>query len=241
MPRTILICWTLLALASRAYPGTISTYTVSASTAIPGVLPEEVCTETGSGPGTFGCAFPATGIYENATSADVTLTNNSIQASVDGGIDAGSSASAYLTQDDLYSVPGVDGAIEAVVSIFCEVVGFGAGGTYSLDFGAIQGVDQCNVYAAPVFLVPLDALNGVVELQTSAEAFANGNTDNYSSAFVELNVTGFESSDGTTLAATLMQDPATLMPEPATLPVVALALLVGASVYRRRNRQPAAG
>src|SRR5204862_656477 len=91
----------MLALASRVYPSTIWSFNISSNAQ--GGTP---CTMSGSGPGTASCLSTGAGVGASASGyASATLTDTSLQLTVNGYLAARGSAVASITHDDLYSVP----------------------------------------------------------------------------------------------------------------------------------------
>lgn len=109
MTKTVLIV-SGFALASGAYPSTISSFSIS-SFAQDGTP----CSMSGSGPGSAFCSSFGSD-SSNGGGASITLTDNSLQLTVSGHHAGGGSAVASIIHDDLYSV-SVDGQVSALVSV----------------------------------------------------------------------------------------------------------------------------
>jgi hypothetical protein len=102
----------LFALASGAYPATISTFSIS--TNAQGGTP---CSMSGSGPGTASCSSVGDPSYFHASSS-VTLTDNSLEISLGDHMVASAEGFASITHDDFYQVP-VNGPVSALVNLVC--------------------------------------------------------------------------------------------------------------------------
>jgi hypothetical protein len=236
--KTTLVFTAIVALASVAYPSTISSFSIS--TGAQGGTP---CSMSGSGPGTASCS--SNGDLNGGISS-VTVTDNSLEVSALSFNAAGADAFASITHDDFYSVP-VNGPVSALVTLKCEnVATLGSVGHFSLGstivsppvesiyMGASQGSGSCSDQNAiaripPAFAVSLVAVNNIVHLHTYIDGRAMG-TDITSDISVQLTVDGFQDANGNPITATLL-------PEPGTLGTFGLALLVGVGMRRRWLRR----
>ena len=243
MTKTIVIVSTLFTLASRAYPATVSTFSIS--TGAQGATP---CSLSGSGPGSFSCRSSGheTGDPNTPTdaAANVTLTDNSINLSVGSFNPSEAQAFASITHDDFFSVP-VNGPVSALVSLTCTsfshfaaFADFSLGSTTvsppveSIFKGASQGSGECDIKSQianlpAAFAVSLVAMNNIVHLHTYIDGKGQV-ADNDGGVFVQLTVNGFQDANGNPITATLIATP-----EPGTLGTLALALLIGAAVRLR--------
>jgi hypothetical protein len=246
--KTVLIV-SLFALASGAYPSTISSFSISTDIGNP--FPPDPCSISGSGTGSAACS--STGIPGSNASAvaNVTVTDNSIQLFLGSRRDSGAVGFASITHDDFYAVP-VNGPVSALVNLVCDNgshIGFpGVTGHFSLGSsnvsppveliytGASQGSGPCGgqyVIGPPTrppdftgtFNVSLSAINNIVHLHTYIDG-SGSEVDDSGGIFVQLTVDGFQDSTGNPITATLL-------PEPGTLGTFGLALLVGAGIRRR--------
>jgi len=237
MAKAILIVSAIFALASRAYPSTVWSYSIST-----GAQGGTSCSMSGSGPGTAFC-HSSDGI-NNQGDASATLTDNSLNISVGGHHAGGGSAFASIIHDDLYSVP-VNGPVSALLSLTCFEFGptptahFFLGSTTvsppveSIFTGASHGSGECgrNEFAPlpPAFVVSLMAMNNIVDLHTFIDGNISASSDIDGSAFVQLTVNGFQDANGNPIAATLMTTP-----EPGTLGMLGLGFLVVVGMKGRK-------
>ena len=221
---------------SRLYPSTISSFSVSTSAFGNPVT----CSKSGLGIGTISCSSFSPPNSDGAATASVTVTDNSLQLTLDSFHAAGADASASITHDDFYAVP-VNGPIFALVNLTCSglLIGhFSLGSTMvsppveSFFSGASQGSGPCSyVYKLPRdlpadFLVSLFAVNNIVHLQTHIDG-SGGVADNDVSLFVQLRVDGFQDANGNPI-------PATLVPEPGTLQTFMLCCLGIGALWSRK-------
>ena len=242
MTKTTLIV-SLFALASGAYPSTISSFNISTSAFQPGFPSATPCSVSGSGIGSASCY---SSIGDNIGEASATLTDNSLNIFVGGNLDGGGTAFASITHEDVYSVP-VNGPISALVSLTCNNSGligpttahFSLGSTSvsppveSIYMGASQGSGPCGFQyefatLPSAFVVSLVAMNNIVDLNTYIDGSVS-EIDDSGSYFVQLTVDGFQDAKGNPIAATLL-------PEPGTFGTFGLAvLLVGVGMKRKRS------
>ena len=243
----------LFAIASGAYPSTISTFSISTVATSSSGVETDPCSLSGSGAGTASCSSVGGGSSFDHANASVTLTDNSIQISLSSHMDASTEGFASITHDDFYTAP-VNGPVSAVLSLTCNNF-LGASGAFttvghfslgstsvsppveSIYTGASQGSGPCGVQDrlpgppgfTGAFNVSLSAVNNIVHLHTYIDA-SGFEVDNSGGIFVQLTVNGFQDANGNPIAATL------LTPEPTTLGMFGLSLLVGVGMRAKRNR-----
>jgi hypothetical protein len=188
MSKPTLLFVTVIALASSAYPATISSFSIS-TTALNGTP----CSASGPGPAAASCTSTGFTTLPEFASASATVTDNSLEVFA-GSVHASSAdAFASITHDDLYSVP-VNGPVSVLLSLTCANQGsvFGqAMGHFSLGstlvsptvesiYGsfASQGSGLCGLQyqrtnPPPAFVVFLQSMNNVVRLQTHIDGVAH--------------------------------------------------------------------
>jgi len=239
LTKTILILVAIFTLAGFAFPSTISSFDISSGAA--GGTP---CSLSGSGPGSWTCdSFSDSGVIPAGAEAKATLTDNSLQVSVNSFHAASGQAFASITHDDFYAV-SVNGPVSALVSLTCEnfatlgsIGHFSLGSTNvsppveSIYTGASQGSGPCSdqneIQRLPAdFTVSLVATNNIVHLHTYIDGSASG-ADTTSDISVQLTVDGFRDENGNPIAATLI-------PEPGTFAMFGLAMLIGAGAKWKR-------
>jgi hypothetical protein len=241
LAKTTLVFAAFVALASGAYASTISSYSISTTSA-----DGTPCSISGSGPGSASCFSETPGSsfhFPSDAGASVTLTDDSIQLMVGSFHASNAQAFASITHDDFYSVP-VNGPVSALERLTCNLGGssVGALGHFSLGStnvsppvetiytGASQGSGPCGpnqIAGAPIFVVSLVAANNIVHLQTNIDA--SGSVGDFSGQIiVRLTVNGFQDANGNPITATLL-------PEPGTLGTFGLALLVGVATKASRK------
>jgi hypothetical protein len=211
--KRILIVSAIFAIAFRAYPSTMSSFSIS--TSVPGGTP---CFLSGTDQD-FGTCMSSSPSGAEA-GGSVTLTDNSLEMAA-------------------YSDPHGNTFESALLSLICGSSGVGLGFTgnfflgstnvsppvKSIFLGASQGGGACsgrNEFAPepPAFVVSLFATNNIVELDTNIEG-TGGSGDGNFGLFIQLAVDGFEDANGNPIVATL------LAPEPATWTMLLLAFLMG--------------
>jgi hypothetical protein len=229
--KRILIVSAIFAIAFRAYPSTMSSFSIS--TSVPGGTP---CFLSGTDQD-FGTCMSSSPSGAEA-GGSVTLTDNSLEMAAYSDPHGNTFESASVTHDDFYSVP-VNGPVSALLSLICGSSGVGLGFTgnfflgstnvsppvKSIFLGASQGGGACsgrNEFAPepPALVVSLFATNNIVELDTNIEG-TGGSGDGNFGLFIQLAVDGFEDANGNPIVATL------LAPEPATWTMLLLAFLMG--------------
>jgi len=249
VPKIIVIVSAILALATSAYPSTVWSYNIGTSSFDPdGGGPP--CSSSGSGPASASCLTPGSnGSNQNSASASVSLTDNSLEITVNSFHAAEADAFASITHDDFYDVP-VNGPVSALLSLTCTGGGIVGTGHFSLGSttvsppvetifqGASQGSGPCGIQyritgrlPPDTFLVSLVATNNIVHLQTYIDATA-GAIDIRGGVVVQLTVNGFQDANGNPITATLL-------PEPGTWATFGLAFLVGV-VRKAKQKTPRA-
>jgi len=200
----------LFAIASGAYPSTISTFSISTVATSSSGVETDPCSLSGSGAGTASCSSVGGGSSFDHANASVTLTDNSIQISLSSHMDASTEGFASITHDDFYTAP-VNGPVSAVLSLTCNNF-LGASGAFttvghfslgstsvsppveSIYTGASQGSGPCGVQDrlpgppgfTGAFNVSLSAVNNIVHLHTYIDAGDVGTlTDDSGSIFVQ--------------------------------------------------------